>query len=168
MFGDEIYNACRITPEPVLIDGKMIWERATINSTETNMGICTKKHSWYTLGGYKCPKPYTCGSYLDYNLPLEDDGVRENIWLNYDIATWKNIWSSFLAVFQMVTQDGWSLMMYSLIQSSEFFLPVIFAITIIMLGSYFLMNLMLAVIMDEYIKSEQSYETELKEREKLE
>jgi hypothetical protein len=25
MFSEEIYNACRTTPKPVLIDGKMVW-----------------------------------------------------------------------------------------------------------------------------------------------
>jgi hypothetical protein len=65
-----------------------------------------------------------------------------------------------MAVFQMVSQDTWSMQMYNLINATEFFLPVIFSITLNMMGSYFLMNLMLAVIMDEYIKSEQEYEQE--------
>jgi len=60
----------------------------------------------------------------------------------------------------MVSQDTWSMQMYNLINATEFFLPVIFSITLNMIGSYFLMNLMLAVIMDEYIKSEQEYEKE--------
>jgi len=124
----------------------------------TNSGICTKNKAWYTVGGFKCPEPYTCGSYLDYNLPLKDDVIATNIWLNYDIAIWKNIGSSLMAVFQMVSQDTWSMQMYNLINATEFFLPVIFSITLNMMGSYFLMNLMLAVIMDEYIKSEQEYE----------
>ena len=58
--------------------------------------------------------------------------------------------------------------MYNLIAASEFVLPVLFSFAIHMLGSYFLMNLMLAVIMDNYIQSEQAYNQELKALEEIE
>jgi tRNA C32,U32 (ribose-2'-O)-methylase TrmJ len=38
--------------------------------------------------------------------------------------------------------------MYNLISSNEFVLPTFFCCLLIMLGSYFLLNLMLAVIME--------------------
>lgn len=28
LFSDDIYNACRLTPKPVNIDGRLVWERA--------------------------------------------------------------------------------------------------------------------------------------------
>ena len=63
-----------------------------------------------------------------------------------------------MAVFQIVTQDNWSMNLHNLISATEFIFPVAFMFTINMMGSYFLMNLMLAVIMHEYIKSEQAYD----------
>jgi voltage-gated sodium channel type XI alpha len=80
--------------------------------------------------------------------------VKDNPILNYNIGGWQNIGSSFILVFQIITQDNWSMNMYAMISATEFFLPVLFAFVINMVGSYFLMNLMLAVIMDEYVESE--------------
>jgi hypothetical protein len=52
----------------------MIWERAPTEDLSPG-GICTKTKTWYAVGGFTCPEPYTCGSYLDYKMPLEEDGV---------------------------------------------------------------------------------------------
>ena len=38
-----------------------------------------------------------------------------------------------------------------------FFLPAIFGVSLIFLGTWFLLNLMLAVIMHEYIRGEQEH-----------
>ena len=54
--------------------------------------------------------------------------------------------------------------MYNLIFSNEFVIPTFFCCILIMLGSYFLLNLMLAVIMEQYIVSENEYSAKEQER----
>jgi hypothetical protein len=64
LFSDEIYNACRLTPHPMNIDGRLVWERAPTEGLSPG-GICSKDTSFYAWGGFICPHPYTCGSNLD-------------------------------------------------------------------------------------------------------
>jgi hypothetical protein len=52
LFSDDIGNACRITPEPVMVDGKRVWERADASGLSRG-GICSTTSSFF--GGYKCP-----------------------------------------------------------------------------------------------------------------
>lgn len=73
LFSEDIYNACRLTPFPVVIDGKVAWPRAPTEGLSPG-GICVK--SKLRMGGYQCPPEYTCGNYLDYGLPLEEDYVQ--------------------------------------------------------------------------------------------
>jgi len=153
-------------------DGKKFWKRASFSFSDCGTGsaMCSKKDGWLYRGGFKCPGNYTCGSYLDFNLPLEDDDVNNQYDLNFNIATFKNIGTSFLSVFQIVTQDNWSMNLYNLISATEFGFASLFMFVIHMMGSYFLMNLMLAVIMHEYIESEKRYteETAAEEQRKIE
>ena len=74
LFSDDIGNACRTTPEPVMIDGKRVWERADTSDLSPG-GICSKA-AGSLIGGFKCPSEYTCGSYLDFGMSLEDDGLQ--------------------------------------------------------------------------------------------
>ena len=55
LFSDDIYNACRLTPSPVKINDRLVWQRAPTKGLSSG-GICSKDNSWYSLGGFKCPK----------------------------------------------------------------------------------------------------------------
>ena len=50
----------------------------------------------------------------------------------------------------MITMDNWSQIIYNISMHEGFWLPSIFGIFLVFLGSFFLLNLMLAVIMDSY------------------
>lgn len=58
LFSEDIFNSCRLTPEPVEIDGKMVWQRSSLgfSASGTNSGICSKKTGWLYHGGFKCPE----------------------------------------------------------------------------------------------------------------
>lgn len=140
----------------MVIDGKRVWQRAPTDGLSPG-GICykgTHKNAW---GGFTCPPQYTCGSYLDHGMPLDEDGVQFNSQLFYDVAIWRNFGSSLLAVFQIVTTDTWGNHMYNLISSSNFLTPVLFCLLINFVGTYYLMNLMIVVIMESYIECNEIY-----------
>lgn len=68
-----------------------------------------------------------------------------------------------IAVFQIITLDNWTVIMFNLMNKMSFpQLPAFFCILLVFLGSFFLLNLMLAVVMESYMASE------LKESLKLE
>ena len=151
LFSDDIFNACRLTPQPVEVNGRLVWERAPTEGLSPG-GICSKQTSFYSLGGFNCPPPYTCGSYLDFGLPLEEDGVNDSAQLYFNIAIWRDFLSSSLAVFQIVSADTWSDHLFNMINSTEFLIPIVYVFCIHMLGTYYLMNLLLVVIMENYIE----------------
>ena len=49
--------------------------------------------------------------------------------------------------------DGWTVILYNLAAHEAFWIPSIFCVIIVFLGSFFMLNLMLAVIMISYDKS---------------
>lgn len=70
-----------------------------------------------------------------------------------------------MAVFQIITMDSWSLIMYNLVDGSGklSFMPILFSVTLIIFGSYFLLNLVLAVIMSDIVKLLESEQENLRQ-----
>jgi hypothetical protein len=60
-----------------------------------------------------------------------------------------------MAVFQIITLDNWSLIMYNLANGTfSPLIPFAFCVMIVFLGNFFMLNLMLAVVFESYIESE--------------
>ena len=117
----------------------------------------------YTL----CSAESTCGSPLEFGLNPQNDGLTEDI--QFGIGSFDTFGQSLIAVFQIITLDNWSVIMFNLMRAQP--LPLIsflFCVTIIFLGSFFLINLMLAVMIESYIKSETQYNEEVIEKLKQE
>ena len=54
-----------------------------------------------------------------------------------------------------MTLDNWSHILYNLEDSMPVpFVATVFCVTIVVIGAFFLLNLMLAVVMESYIESE--------------
>ena len=55
----------------------------------------------------------------------------------------------------MITLDSWTVILYNLMnQASLPHIPAFFCILLVVLGAFFLLNLMLAVVMESYMESE--------------
>ena len=155
LFGSDIYNACRLTPFPIVQDGRIVWPRA--HSDVSPGSICVSSKSKIKLGGFNCPSEQVCGSFLDFEIPLELDEVQYSSQLYFNVFNWSHFGGSLLSVLQIVTADTWGNHLYNLINSSNFIFPTIFCFLIHMVGTYYLLNLMLVVIIESYIKSKEDY-----------
>jgi hypothetical protein len=82
---------------------------------------------------------------------MENEVTRNIALLSYGIPNFNNLGSSLLLVLTMVSTDGWSQFMYNFIDVDHPVIGIVFSLTIIILGNFFLMNLILAVIMDTYV-----------------
>ena len=51
-----------------------------------------------------------------------------------------------LTVFQMITLEGWTKIMYNLIDSNMTWMAIFFSISLVLVGSFFLLNVILAVL----------------------
>jgi hypothetical protein len=50
----------------------------------------------------------------------------------------------------MITLEGWTDIMYNLIDSSQGWMAILFCVLLVVVGSFFLLNVILAVIMDAF------------------
>ena len=51
-------------------------------------------------------------------------------------------------IFQMITLEGWTTVMYNLMDSNIWWMAVLFCVFLVIIGSFFLLNVILAVLSD--------------------
>jgi hypothetical protein len=172
-FSGYSYYACRegLMP-PNALNHNSVWPKYLVNGTSS--GICTtyEQQVWpeWFVGEYqKCPENFEnnviCGSSADFGLNLTLDGLLSNSDIQYGYGSFDNFFQSMIAVFQIITLDSWTVILYNLMnQASLTQIPTLFCVSLVFLGAFFLLNLMLAVVMESYMESE-SRETERQEAE---
>ena len=87
---------------------------------------------------------------------------------NYNTNNFNNIITAIIAIFEALTLEGWSHQMHILIESGNGVLAISFYLLLVTFGSYFILNLILAVIMDAFddVDNNSRNEDEKKEKEK--
>ena len=89
-------------------------------------------------GNYNCKEGFICGKLLDNP--------------NFGITNFDNIFSSFFQVFQCITLEGWTQMMQYIFESFSL-LSFFYFCLLIIFGSFFLMNIVLAVLKVKFSES---------------
>ena len=69
----------------------------------------------------------------------------------YGIHNFDNFFNSLQITFQLVTTENWSNYMYTLMDVDVPWFAVLYVLTVVVIGSFFLMNLILAVIINAFI-----------------
>jgi voltage-dependent calcium channel N type alpha-1B len=77
---------------------------------------------------------------------------------NYGITSFDNIGYSMLTVFQCITMEGWTTMMYYTNDSIGNRFTWVYYIPLIILGSFFMLNLVLGVLSGEFAKEREKVE----------
>ena len=72
----------------------------------------------------------------------------------YNTINFNNLPNAISAIFEALTLEGWSTQMYFLIDTGNGPLAVAFYLLLVIFGSYFILNLILAVIMGSFTKFE--------------
>lgn len=85
----------------------------------------------------------------------------------YGIPNFDNFAHGIVTIFQVLTLESWSYLMYNYSDANGPTISVIFFILIVILGSFFTMNLVLAQIMDSFNEQQEAKE-EAAEREQEE
>ncbi|KRX80626.1 Voltage-dependent calcium channel type A subunit alpha-1 [Trichinella sp. T6] len=102
---------------------------------------CTNKS---TTGAYHCPEGTTC--------------KEQWIGPNYGITSFDNIAFAMLTVFQCITMEGWTNVMYYTNDSQGDTFNWLYFIPLIILGSFFMLNLVLGVLSGEFAKERERVE----------
>uniref|UniRef100_A0A8D2DS21 Sodium channel protein n=1 Tax=Sciurus vulgaris TaxID=55149 RepID=A0A8D2DS21_SCIVU len=106
--------------------------------------------SW--LGSRSCPNNSTC-SHTSIN--------PDNSYTNFDNFGW-----SFLAMFRLMTQDSWEKLYRQTLRTSGLY-SVFFFVVVIFLGSFYLINLTLAVVTMAYEEQNRNVAAETEAKEKM-
>ena len=91
------------------------------------------------------------GNPIDFAISLKDDDVYRNSVIQYGVGVFDNIFQSLFTVFQMISMDSWTLIMFNLMDGGQTWMAIIYSHIIIVFGSFFLLNLILAVIMQAFM-----------------
>jgi type II secretory pathway component PulF len=65
-------------------------------------------------------------------------------------VTFDNLPIALITIFQMITLEGWTDMLYNLSDASHAWMAIVFCVLLVVVGSFFLLNVILAVIMDAF------------------
>jgi hypothetical protein len=108
------------------------------------------------VGNFECPPDLYCGNVDMYpELHLEDEKIYDRLYLNFGVTNFDNLGTSLLTVFQMITSETW----YTQIQlASDLDLPIlgaVYSFAVIIVGQFFLLNLILAIMIEAFKKSHQ-------------
>lgn len=133
------YAFCRTTAQP---KNATYWEKEPTLEGR----VCSVDDS----GNNICPEGTFCGSPFDNKMEMEE--AKRNANIQFGIHTFDNFLSSIMTVFQMITKDSWTVVLYNLKDATNPFLATLFCATLITLGSFFLLNVVLAVIMEKFTK----------------
>jgi hypothetical protein len=110
----------------------------------------------------ECPVGSWCGSLLDRSKEFGDvnatDIYRDSAdeYLNYGITNFDNIFSAFLVIFQIITMEGWTQIMYIYMDAYEPAMVKFYFISCVIVCSFFLLNLTIAVMLMEYEQLDKS------------
>ncbi|KAE9412850.1 hypothetical protein Angca_007910, partial [Angiostrongylus cantonensis] len=118
-------------------------ERGEIENVSEKPSPCTNKTT--TMGVYNCDVPGT---------------TCLNKWIgpNYGITSFDNIAFAMITVFQCITMEGWTTVMYYTNDSLGSTYNWAYFIPLIVLGSFFMLNLVLGVLSGEFAKERERVE----------
>ncbi|CAH8493715.1 unnamed protein product [Heterobilharzia americana] len=95
-------------------------------------------------GAFVCPLNYVCKGYWEGP--------------NYGITSFDNIGYAMLTVFQCITMEGWTEIMYSTNDAFGDRFNYLYFVPLIILGSFFMLNLVLGVLSGEFAKERERVE----------
>jgi len=96
-----------------------------------------------------------CGSPADFRLNLATDDAESEELIMYNIINFDNFLNSMRSIFVAITLEGWVLMMYNYSDASSPLLSSLFFILLVVFGSFFALNLVLAEVMCSFDEQEQ-------------
>jgi hypothetical protein len=103
-----------------------------------------------------CPEGLFCRAPQEAGLPKSIDKPQEQELIDYGITGFDNLGIGILTIFQMITLEGWTKIMYNLMDSDLVWMAVIFSVLLILIGSFFLLNVILAVLSEALDNADQT------------
>ena len=101
------------------------------------------------------PIVHKCGRLIDFGIPIERDEPETQELIFYNIVGFNNVPISLFTIFQCLTLEGWVLLMYNYMDCNDYWISVAYFCFMVIFGSFFAMQLVLANIMDSFAKDQE-------------
>ena len=99
-----------------------------------------------------CSNGTYCATPVEWGIdPIETDNVWEDELIAYNTSSFNNIMEAFVTILQALTLEGWGQFMYNMMDTGSPWFALFFYYLIMLLGSFFILNLILAVILSNFI-----------------
>lgn len=85
---------------------------------------------------------------------MASDSIDTRDYINYGLTNFDHIFSSLLSVFQIINSDTWSGQLMNFMDVDIPIFGAFYCLMMIIVGQFFLMNLILAVIIFAFIKTQ--------------
>eukprot|EP00945_MAST-04E_sp_MAST-4E-sp1_P008438 g8438.t1 len=124
-------------------------------------------------GDYECPNHLACGSAYDsFGNPRFRDprAMRQADFVegrNFGFTNFDNFINAFVTIFQCITMEGWVDVMYQLMDGHNGVFAAVYFTFLILFGSFFLLNLTLAVLWEQFDRTQEE-ENQRKSRVEME
>ena len=147
------YQFCRATEEPDYdIDGNfLIWTK--LGDDGDGPMLCATdddcKKEWDKAEVAICGTVYEKAGLN----PNDVDGIQDIELIMYGIPGFDNVAHGFLTIFQILTLESWVYLMYNYSDGGDGAISVIFFVLVVLIGAFFTMNLVLAIIVDQFAAS---------------
>jgi hypothetical protein len=112
-----------------------------VNTCNNNTQLCLSAFNAFSKGNY----------FFDPELDLMEEANIPS--LNYGITNFSNILNSFWIVFQTTTGEGWSDIMYIMMNGHNYYVSLFYFLLCIIINYYFLLNLVVAVLLYNFEKN---------------
>lgn len=145
-----LYQRCRSAPKPEYDSVTGLASEWPFAEDEQD-SLCSKDGQ----GLHQCSKGITCAAPQDEGQGREIDKIENQELISYGIIHFDNLLVAIMTIFQMITLEGWTLVMYNLQDATQAWIAVIFCILIVIVGSFFLLNVILAVITDSLERADE-------------
>lgn len=112
---------------------------------------------------------YKCGASFDYGIKAggadKIDMTIENEQILFDVVNFNHMGLAFLTIFQSLTMESWTTLMYNFMDSNNVYISIFFFIFMVLFGAFFTMQLVLAEIIESFQKEKQIREEEKRQAE---
>ena len=88
--------------------------------------------------------------------PADYDDIQEIELIMYGIPGFDNVGQAFLTIFQILTLESWVNLMYNFSDASAPIISTVFFILVVLIGTFFTMNLLIATIVEAYQEARES------------
>ena len=158
-FQGQSYQFCRATEEALFEDDGNFIEWIKLGEVTGDDPVLCRRDS-DCLEAFPDAITAICGNVYDkYGIdPIKFDNIRNIELVMYGIPGFNSLTQAFLTIFQVFTLESWVNLMYNYGDTGNTFVSILFFMLLVLMGAFFTLNLVLAIVVDSFNQSQEDIE----------